>query len=221
MKGQLIVRLVLSVAFVSGLYTWRYLPEFLRWLFLQLLVWISIYVLGHFFMVKIEVAAENVKTNSHIYNLGFGLEILILLKAIHVYFKKYIPSLVFWILATFCIVCQLIEFLFMGIFEPHLYSYSLEGLIISGFVSVLIYQQFHSFSSMYRSAYICVCLGLLLYFVVQIPYVSVLAKLNKQNQNISGGLFRLIVKNLADLRYLLLALSFWLARKAALKPISN
>jgi hypothetical protein len=65
------------------------------------------------------------------------------------------------------------------------------------------------------------CLGILLYFACSVPYVSMMHYLEMKSPEVNTFLYYLISGVLANVRYLLLALAYWMIYRNAKKQRSN
>jgi hypothetical protein len=81
---------------------------------------------------------------------------------------------------------------------------------LSGLYALIIYKAVQSETPWWKNAELFASSGIFLYFVTSIPYISAFDALQKNFPDLHEFLFYLISDILSNLRYLLLAIGFWL-----------
>ena len=74
-------------------------------------------------------------------------------------------------------------------------------------------------TAFWRSPEKWACLGILVYFACSVPYVSMMHYLETENPKVNTFLYYLISGVLANVRYFLLALAYWMIYRNAKKQL--
>ena len=93
------------------------------------------------------------------------------------------------------------------------YAFAAAGLILSIIYGSILFLEFRTKQKWQSSPVIWMSAGLVLFFACNIPYFSLFNYLNKYYLPESRFLFNFITDVLANIRYLLLAVSFYLLRR--------
>jgi len=70
----------------------------------------------------------------------------------------------------------------------------------------------------YRQPEVYICVGLLVYFASSIPYIALMGYLQEKQPELNTIMFQVINGVLANLRYLGVAIAFWLVKKNKFAP---
>lgn len=213
--------LVLTIALGTGIYAYSYMNKFTRTLFFQLLTWIVIYLFSR--GLTIYQSMHNKTMNDQwIFNIQIPLELLLLTVAACYFLKDKLSK---YLALTFYMLFLIIIFLQFKISGPQVFiNY---GMVASGFsvtvlYTMILYQKFKSDSlSWKQSPEIWASLGLIIYFACNIPYFSLFTYLNSHHSALSTKLFFFITDVLANIRYIFLAIAFWMVRKHKANVLSN
>lgn len=196
----------ISIALFLGLFALRYINSFYRIYFIQLLVYIAVYILSYIALIH--------NSNQWIYNIQMPFETGLLAWAGYRYFSLYKQK--------FLILTGYLIFLAVFIFELTInsplafasYSYVAESILLVVIYLSMLYSQLKKENrSWKRSPGIWIAIGIIIYFGGVVPYLSFMHYLNMHYRTLSYYLYNIITIGLANLRYILLAIGFWLIRR--------
>ena len=196
------------LAIIAGILAFNYFNGFWKLLFIQVLL----YVLTIKIVYEITPGLQT-NSNHWFYNGYLIIEVGLLCIAPLFYFKdkaakrSIILSYIFYLL-TF--VAQLY---FGGLERFANYAFAAAGLVLSVIYGSILFLEFRSGIKWQSSPLIWMSAGLILFFACNIPYFSLFNYLNKYYLTESRFLFNFITDVLANIRYLLLAFSFFLLRR--------
>lgn len=209
--------LSLWLALVLGILAFRRMSRFCRILFFQLAVWIVFYSI--LYMVTMYQKINGIKPNNlPVLNLSILVEATLLLAAGYTQLNNRLGKS---LLITAFII-------FLGVFAAQLrnngvwvftnYAYIIVCFIVVALYSFVLFKFWVSCpSEWFKAAEIWICLGILIFYTCIAPYMTLVNYLNSEYLEVSKFLSRLITDVLANVRYLFLALGFWLARHNALQ----
>jgi hypothetical protein len=202
----------LALALATGIFAYPFMNRFMRMLFFQLIVWIFFYLSGYA-VTYYQETHHIQKNNTWVYNIAVPVEFLILTIAVSVFSKDKMSK--YLVLSSYVIFLASI-YLQMSFYKSgHFANYAMvSGSIIMTVLFVwIIYIKFTSDLPfrIYRPE-VFACLGLIIYFACNVPYISIMPFLNENSPEESKSLFNNIIDNLANFRYLLLSIAFLLAR---------
>jgi hypothetical protein len=213
-----ILKEVLIIALASGLgiAAYKWMNGFCRLLLAQLIAWDLIYIMSY----AVTIYQKNKglpEDNQWLFNLNVFIETSLLLLAA----SKWEGSRNFRKIALYALLLFTIVFVILilksGFFTFNSYGYALESLFITLIYLLILKQSFYDFSDSNERKYErWICIGLILFFGCNLPYFSLFNFFNKYYPNLSKSLF-FITESLANLRYLMLGISFWLFRQQAIK----
>jgi hypothetical protein len=211
----------LLFALILGLRAYTYFSKFYYIVFYQLVTWILFYLLSY--AVTYYQSTHGLKQNNlWVINLGFFVEITLLILSIRVYFDNKVLNFLLGISWGVFFTSFLIETSHQSIHVFANKTYIIGGFLIISLFSYMLYKIFSSENSNpFYNSKLWVCAGLVLFYACNIPYLSVINYLNINYPNLSSLLFKFITDILANLRYLFLGVSFWLLRHSALKLTQN
>lgn len=206
-------------AFISlfvGVVNYKFMNFFWRLSFFQHIIYLLLVILGYI----ITTCQKNnglQQDNQWVYNLAMILEIIFLCKMALISLEnKWVVKLLFLIF----VFTILISFKLNGVMIYANFGYVTAGLIIIVLYSMILYRLFHKTPSV-SNPKIWLSIGLIIYFACIIPYFSLMPYLTKTNSILSTSLFHLVPDFLANIRYLLLAVGFFLLRNNKVKLLSD
>lgn len=214
----IIIRELSSVflSFCIGVYVYRYMNSMQRIIFFQTLSYIVIYTLS--FIVTMTQSYYKIPLNNQwVYNLSIPIETFFLTWAASIYFTRQRQKNLIWIGFAIFFSIYLIEIIIKGINVLSNHGYTAGSILILIIYLFILYSCFiEEYSNWKYSPDVWICLGIILYFGGSIPYFSLLSYLEKNALKTGLFLYQFIVEGLANLRYIMLAVGFWLIRRNAL-----
>lgn len=208
-------------AFAVGCLSFLQLNRFQRLLFAQVAIAVPFYFLSHF-VVFYQRSHGLPLNNLWLHNLYIPIECLLLCLAAYTRLSKSWEKLLLLLFfLIFCVVC-LFDYLRTDHTTWFEWSFYTESLFVVISFSYLLYQTIHQFPGEWKfKADFWIILGLLIYFAADSPYILMFNYLNAQAKELNDLLFNVINNFLANLRYLLLALGFWLAIREKENPLQS
>ncbi len=200
---QFLIDIITTVlAFIIGIVMYKKMNLFYRLLFVQIIVYLLVQSAAFFIS----------NHNNWLFNLFIPIETLLLLASAYYYFNlKSARRLLILIFLTFMLVYLLDLFLWLGFNTFAFHAAIVEGIAISGVYLFIFYFQFHT-NAPNNWPLLFVCIGHVLYFMCSVPYLSILFYFQNKNPILNRELFVYIVLLLAQIRYLFLAIAFFLIR---------
>ncbi len=206
-----------TIALLLGLVVFRYMNFIYRIFFFQLLIYVFVVALSYI------VPTTNSKqyNNQWLYNLSMLLETGFLSWAAYEYFKFSKQKFLVWIGYSLFLLVFSIEVYAKGFLVFSNHGYIAESVLLLLLYLLVLYNQLTKENNAWkRSPEVWISLGIVLYFGGAVPYLSFINYLQDGHSKVSLLLYQFIIEGLSNLRYLLLALGFWLIRRnAAAKPI--
>ncbi len=201
----------MALALFIGVIAYPSFTGFHKNMFWQLSIWIFFYIASHIIPF--------LNNNNHfLFNSAILFEFTFILLGIRLYFAAHLNLR--W-LSTLAIILiplfTLIEIYVKGYTQLTNYTYAIGGVCVSLFLLIILHQAFLK----KQYALVWICSGLILYFLVAAPYFAMLHYLNRAHLKLSEFLFFIIVDVLANFRYSLLALGFWLVYKSSKHSIRH
>jgi len=196
-----------------GLIVYKRLAKFYRLLFFQVLVYLILDCISIPFMPH----------NSWVINILVPAETALLFAAAQAYFNtsksKYLLLLLYGVFFT----VYLFDVLFFTGMNGFAYHASIaEGVLAAGIYITILYCQLDKGINVFDSWPVTfICLGMAVYFAGSIPYLSTLFYFDKKDPVLNLRLFQNIIGLLAHVRYVCLALGFYLAWKGTAIINSN
>lgn len=203
--------LTVLLAICIGLLSFRRMNNFSTSLFFQLVGWLFTYVLSY--TVTIYQERHQLPKNNHwVFNLNIFVETSLLALAAYHYFESMNYKKI--IVITYMIYSMVFIYLLSskGIYTFSIPAYITESIIIITFYSIILLNSFRNFTPQDRRPEIWMSTGILLYFACNLPYFSLYNFLTQNYPDLTAALF-LITEILANLRYLFLAIGFWIIWK--------
>lgn len=208
-------------AFAVGCLAFLQLNRFQRLLFAQVGIAVPFYFLSHI-VVFYQRSHGLPLNNLWVHNSYIPLECLLLCLAAYTRLLKSWERLL--LLLLFLIFCLISLYDYLSTentvwFEKSFYT---ESLLVVLTFAYLLYQTIHQFPGEWKfKGDFWMILGLLIYFAADSPYILMFNYLNTQSIELNDLLFNVINNFLANLRYLLLALGFWLAMREKENPLQS
>lgn len=190
------------LAFGIGLIVFKRLKRFYRILFFQVLIYLFVDVAATVFVPV---------NNGWLYNVLIVIEAGFLLFAAQAYFNTQRSKKVLILLfGVFLSVFFADVFIFTGIVKFAHHAAITEGIILTGVYLFLLYEQLKQKIDRSSKAMIIASTGIALYFAGTIPYLGIMFYLRELDAALSKELFNNIVIVLALVRYLLVAIAFFI-----------
>jgi hypothetical protein len=92
------------------------------------------------------------------------------------------------------------------------YADTAACFLLSLIFGLALFHLFTNSSAWWRSPEIYICSGILIYYTCSIPYITSFGYLQKNYPEMSQALFHLVNDVLANTRYLLVTIGFWLMK---------
>ncbi len=201
------------IALAAGICSFHYMDKFMRMLFYQLVTWQVIYWCSRAYTAYQQ--SMGLEMNNHwIFNIQIPLELLLLIIATCYFFKDKLSQRLAIISYTLFLLTVILQLKLSGPTAFISYGVVVAGIIVTTLYTLILYKQFHSdHLAWIQSPVIWASTGLVIYFACNIPYFSMFDYLNTKHAALSEKLFHFITDVLANIRYLFLAIAFWLLRK--------
>lgn len=213
--------LCLSLAILTGILAFRNMNNFFRILFLQVVIW-SLFYAGSHAITLYQQAINQPIDNQWLLNIHLILETGLLLMAAWFVLSKTFRNFIIMGGFLFFLTVLGIQGWKQG-FDVYLNLADVAACIVITLVfSMVLYtfgQQGHK--RLWKSPEKWACLGILMYFACSVPYVSMMGYLQTENPEVNTFLYYLISGVLANIRYLLLALAFWMLYRQTNRKILN
>jgi hypothetical protein len=207
-----------TVAFLVGIYALKYMNLLYRVFFFQSLSYLLILLLSY----VVQFIHNMQHRNEWLFNLYMPIETGLLTWCGYEFFRQRKEKIVLWIGYAVFLILLLCELFIKGIWEFSNHGYIAESYLIVILYLAIIYFLLTNQNKTWRySPEFWIALGLILYFGGALPYLSLLKYLEISYPKINIYLFRFITVGLANLRYFLLAYSFWLIRHNSLKKTAT
>ncbi|MCW3071075.1 MAG: hypothetical protein JWO44_965 [Bacteroidetes bacterium] len=202
---------VTALAAVTGIIVFRKLQVFFKLLLLQ----VVLYLMGDRLGIKLKP-----DPNAWVYNVLALFETLLLFLAAQVYFNSKRSRLVLQSLFFIFLIVFFIDFFLYDIFKIIFYHAVItEGLFFSAISITILYFQFRKAKTHLDTAIIVAVIGMLIYFACSTPYLCLISYIQKFDKELNKKLFQYIVVDLAGVRYMLIAIAFFIAgRRKTLSP---
>jgi hypothetical protein len=208
-----------TIAFILGLYALKYLNLLYRIFFFQSLSYLILLLLSY----AVQYIPNMQHRNEWLFNLYMPIETGLLTWGFYEYFKAKKEKYIAWIGYAIFLILLITELSIKGIRDFSNHGYIAECFLIVMAYMAVIYVVLTNQNTMWRYLpELWISIGLVFYFGGAMPYLSLIRYIQESHPKINVFLFRFITVGLANLRYLLLALGFWLIRRNALKkPASS
>jgi hypothetical protein len=213
--------LSLTLALSAGIYAFASMDRFMRVLFYQLLTWIAFYLFSYALTTYQNIAGIE-ENDQWLFNLHMLLEVSWLTVAAYYYSnsktRKYLALILYGLfLAVFITQINFYKFSCFANF-----GMAAAGMVITILYLFILYETFKLKSvPWYQSPEILASIGLIIYFACNVPYFSLFTYLNEHYLALSERLFHFITDVLANIRYLFLAIAFFIAGRKKHSFIPN
>lgn len=198
------------IAILLGFLALRKMQNFHRWMFIQIIVALPFYVLT-FLILRYQKAHHLTLNNLWLHNIYTFVETGILLIGLNSKISGRVVKVLLRIGFLLFLMVFAYEYITKDSYKIYNLSFFIESMLITIFSSLILYQSLHKATSDWKTnPDIWILLGLILYFAGDVPYVGLLNYLNSEFPGLSKLFVHLVNNLLANLRYLLLALGFWL-----------
>lgn len=213
--------LCLSLAILTGILAFRHMNSFFKILFLQVTSW-SLFYAGSHVITLYQQSMNQPIDNRWLMNIHLIIETGLLLTAAWFVLPK--------AFRTFISIGAFVSFLAaFGIqswnqgFDVYLNYADATACIV---ITLVFYMVFYTFWKqtrvrLWKSPEKWACLGILMYFACSVPYVCMMDYLQRKSPAANTFLYYLISGVLANTRYLLLALAFWMLYRETNRKILN
>lgn|GEM_PF-3253327 len=203
------------VALLMGLYAFRYLTSLYKFFFYQLIAYILTYMLSY---VVLAFPSINLYpgSNQWLFNLDMPIETGLLVWPVYLYYKSSRERLLILLGYLIFLGILLSEIIVEGLRVFANYGAVAESILLLILYLIVAYSQFRWENNPWKSApLIWVSVGILIYFVGTVPYLSLMHFLNLHYRILSYYLYNVITVGLSNLRYIMLAIGFWFIRHNA------
>jgi hypothetical protein len=211
----------ISLAVFFGILAFWKLDRFFQVLLLQVVVWSAFYTFSHV-ITSYQKVHQLPIDNQWLMNVHLIIETGLLLTAAWFVLPKMLRTVLPIGAFSFFLIVFGIQVGNQG-FEDYLnYADVAECIVITLVFSIVLFTFGQRGNvSFWASPEKWACLGILLYFACSVPYVSMMGYLERKNPEINTFLYYLISGVLANIRYFLLALAYWMIYRNAKKQTSN
>lgn len=200
-----------AIALVSGLVSLKRMDRFHVLVFAQLAAWCVFLAVSY--AVTFMQQERGVTLNNHaVFNVHLPVETLLLLAAaaqmlVSPRQRKLImaASLLFVAVLTFQIVRA-------GVDQYANYADVTASFALALVYGLAMFTLFQRSSAWWREPAIVICAGIFVYYACSIPYLAAFGYLQENFPDVSRALLHLVNDTLAGIRYLALAVGFWLLR---------
>ena len=215
---QLILEGLLPVilSFCVGLYVYKSMNTMQRILFFQAFSYMLIYIVS-FIVTALQSHYKTPLNNQWVYNLSMPIETFFLTWAASAHFTEHRQKILIWIGFILFFSIYIVQIIIKGINVFSTQGYIAESILMLIIYLFILYSCFiEEYSNWKYSPGVWICFGIILYFGGSIPYLSLLSYLENNASKTGSFLYHFIVEGLANLRYIMLAIGFWLIRRNAL-----
>ncbi len=203
------------IAVGIGAIVFKKLDSFYRLLFWQVAVYLLLDPLAIF-------VAHCHLYNAWVYDLQILVEMVLLLSAAQVYFNSTQSKPVLLILfCCFLILFGVDVFYLTGNVKLAYHAAVWEDIVLSCICISILYFQLRKVNTYSSVAMVMASIGMIIYFACSIPYICIMYYLDQKDHPLAQELFQDIVVVLADLRYFLIAIAFFLASRNKTAQLTN
>jgi hypothetical protein len=199
-----------------GFITYERMNRFYRLLYEQLMIWLVLYIVSYV-VTDFQRSFWLGQNNHWVFNLNILIETTFLLLSARSYFEKVIAKKIILFSCIFFLFISLILHSVNNFFIFNESIYVIESILIVIIYTFILFRCFYeTFTIEVKSPEIWASIGLILYFGCNLPYFSLFNYLNTHYLSMSEILQDRITDVLSNIRYLLLAVGFWvITRKAS------
>ncbi len=200
----------LFLAFGIGVYTFKKLDLFYKVIFFQVVMAVAVYLSSY--AITLYQRKNGLQLNNQwLFNVYVFLEAILLIVAGLIYFEKRKVRLSIMVCLILFLLVFWYQILTMG--STHFANYALiaEGVILILIYFAILYTQFSVPSFSWRaSPEFWLCIGLIVYFGCNVPFMSMIHYMNLHYPKLNELLFHFITDVLGNMRYFFVTISFWL-----------
>jgi hypothetical protein len=185
--------------------------RFHRLMFWQVVTWLGFFTAAY--MLDLWQINHGVERNNHwVFNIHLFIETGFLMMAARVYAGKGVPKTLLGVYFGLFVLSYLASLLMNGISGYAYYADATACFVLCAIYALILFQLFHQGGSWWKTPEIYMCSGIFIYYACSIPYITAFGYLQQSYPDLSRILFHLVNDVLANLRYGLLALGFWLIK---------
>lgn len=184
-----------------GLALFRKLDRFHRLIFFQ----VTIFLLLDLFSLTLD-------NNNWLYNIQIPIETALLFSAALTYFESTGSKRVLLILFTVFLIVYILDIIyFTGIMSFAYHAAIAEGFLITLVYTILLYVHLmNKKTGSANAALIMASIGMIIYFACTIPYLCVMFYFQGLDPVGNDRIFVYIIVSMASLRYLFIAIAFFI-----------
>ncbi len=204
----------LLIAFGIGIYAFRRMDAFFRLVFVQLSFWLLCYGLSY--MVTFYQRKNGLELNNQwLMNLHLIGETVILLSAAFVRVIEKPAKVIIIIALVIFLMVVFYQLTTTGIERYFTAADVTECMIMTVLYSYLLYRAIvERNKNKQTSGVVLICIGLLIYFACSVPFIALLHVIQQRDPEANSFLFFVINDVVANLRYILMAVAFWLIARS-------
>lgn len=220
MPTQVIIEIAsVIVASCMGMIAYRSMNKFYRVVFLQLLTWLLLYSIARV-VTHYQKSHGEIQNNQWVFNIQILIETSLL--TLSAYYSGYlkekqflsVPYGLFLILYLFGISRE-------GFFILNANAYLFECLFMTSCYCMILFRALKvERTQTIKEPLLWTATGLLIYFACNTPYFGLFHLLNSSYASVSKNLHMVIIDSVSNIRYISLAISFWLVSRKHLYPNS-
>ncbi len=208
-----LVCLFCFVGVYFGVKSFASLSDFFKAILVQATIY-GLFFLFNFFLGKYQESTENRIDNLIFINFHTGVEAILLFIGAFSALKSNLEKGIFYTLFGIFLIFWLFHLIFLGPYDTSDMSDLAACITLMLTFTILLFRQI-SYSKIrwLKSPEILTTMGILLYFAGSVPFVAMTNYIAKNDVDLYILMYYFINVGLANLRYLLLALSFYLIWK--------
>lgn len=196
---------------IAGIRSYRALTTFQKTIFVQLCVWVFFFIGAHAIIIRMKTLG--LQPNNHAWmNMNLLAETFILLIAVRYVWSNRVFRRSAYIAMAVFVLCFAAEVIQAGIGVYASYTDTVAGFMHAAFYGVALFVSFSKADLWWRNPDVYICFGIFAYFTCLVPLMSAFSYLLAAFPATIKTLFNLINTTMANMRYLLVAIGFWLAR---------
>lgn len=220
MLQLLIKSLSPAIAIILGVYSFRFMNTFFKLLFWQVLMYMFFFTMSYV-VTNYQTAHHLNENNQWLFNIYLIIETVLLCIALFNYLN-YQSKMPLYGMLSVLVTFYAVQTMLNGIYHYNKYSDIAACIALSAVSARILFNQFQYSKQLAQARpAIWAIVGLLLYFACSVPYIAMMDFLELHHPKLNTFLFRIINGFLANIRYLCLAIAFYLIRFNALKSPLN
>ena len=205
--------LIPLLAFAIGIRSFQALGSLFRLFFFKLACWLVTLIFSY--LITLYQKEHSIQQNNQwLYNISLLIEMAFLTACCHSYFRDRNMILVLMFVCCVFLVSYLLELYDKGFDTYFNITDSVESVFLTLLFGIILFLEFdREANNWYLNPIIWICLGVFVYFSCSLPYISIFGFLSREAKEENKIIFKVIVIFLANIRYLFLAVAFWLVNK--------